>query len=267
MPFTFLAHQAPVVPLKLVRPAWFSGVALVIGSMSPDFEYFLRGEPISTLSHTLAGQLVFCLPMTVLLVLLVERVLAPTLPGHLPELGPFHVRDFAALSNTRRSVTGWLKVTASAVVGSISHVFWDGFTHGHGWAVAQLAILGKPVLVVFGHEVPAYKLVQHGSTLVGAGVTLGLLLVIGRRRLVVTWRGPVAGPQKPRSGTYALLCAPALGAGIAGAVLAIATGERDGNALGIVVCALLRATSFAFVGLCFGAVMARRAAVPLRAVA
>ena len=27
MPFTLFAHQAPVLPLKFVRPQWFSGKA------------------------------------------------------------------------------------------------------------------------------------------------------------------------------------------------------------------------------------------------
>src|SRR4051812_47997245 len=115
-------------------PACFSGIALVLGSMAPDFEYFLRGDPISTLGHTLLGQVVFCLPLTVLLVAIIERVIAPTLPGHLPDLGPFHLHDYAALANTRRGLIGWLKVVTSALIGSLSHIGWDGFTHGYGWA-------------------------------------------------------------------------------------------------------------------------------------
>ena len=36
MPATFPSHAAAVLPLKLWRPRWFDGVALVVGSMAPD---------------------------------------------------------------------------------------------------------------------------------------------------------------------------------------------------------------------------------------
>lgn len=42
MPGTLLSHQAIVLPLKLRWPARFSGLALVIGSMAPDFEFIFR---------------------------------------------------------------------------------------------------------------------------------------------------------------------------------------------------------------------------------
>src|SRR5437879_5082045 len=106
MPFTFLAHQAAVLPLKIARPAWFCGWALVFGSMAPDFEYFARGEPWSTIGHTLAGQFTLCLPATLLLVLFF-----------------------------RRAVT-WRSVP-SALLGSGSHVLWDGFTHEHGFVAER----------------------------------------------------------------------------------------------------------------------------------
>ena len=41
MPFTF-SHPAAVLPLRLLPRHWFSLTGLVIGSMVPDFEYFLR---------------------------------------------------------------------------------------------------------------------------------------------------------------------------------------------------------------------------------
>src|SRR6185295_14226025 len=117
MPFTFLAHQAPVLPLKLLRPAHVSGTALVIGSMAPDFEYFIRGQPFSTISHTLVGQVVFCLPLTFLVGWLVRDLLGPLLGRFRPTTPILSVRYLAC-----------------ALAGSLSHVAWDGFTHGDGWA-------------------------------------------------------------------------------------------------------------------------------------
>jgi hypothetical protein len=41
MPFTF-AHPAIVLPLKHLPKRWYSLTGLIIGSMTPDFEYFIR---------------------------------------------------------------------------------------------------------------------------------------------------------------------------------------------------------------------------------
>jgi len=44
MPFTFLSHQAPVLPLKIAAPRWFDGTALVLGSMAPDLFFVTHGS-------------------------------------------------------------------------------------------------------------------------------------------------------------------------------------------------------------------------------
>ena len=51
MPFTF-AHPAIVLPFYK-KPKFFSMTTLIIGSMSPDFEYFLRMKIKSDMSQTL----------------------------------------------------------------------------------------------------------------------------------------------------------------------------------------------------------------------
>src|SRR6476660_6269644 len=66
MPFT-LAH--PVAVLPFVRRLRLDTTCLVIGAMAPDFEYFARGEQVSTISHTLRGLLIWNLPATLLLAL------------------------------------------------------------------------------------------------------------------------------------------------------------------------------------------------------
>ena len=106
MPFTFLAHQAPVLPLKLRWPRAFAGTALVLGSIAPDCEYFLRGQVLTTFSHKLWSQPLFCLPLTLLLVFLVRRLIIGPLAAHLPALpqrgplgalGRLHLGDYQSL--------------------------------------------------------------------------------------------------------------------------------------------------------------------------
>ncbi|WP_367319789.1 DUF4184 family protein [Streptomyces sp. HUAS ZL42] len=47
MPLTFPSHAAAVMPLKIRRPHWFDGVALVVGSTVPDLPYAV-GAPLLT---------------------------------------------------------------------------------------------------------------------------------------------------------------------------------------------------------------------------
>lgn len=189
MPFTFLSHQAAVLPLKIARPAWFCGVALAIGSMAPDLEYFIWLRPYRSISHTLKGQVLFCLPVTLLLVWLVTRVLARPLGKYLPDVGPFHLRDFGVLAEEAKSSAYWRKAVPSAFIGSFSHIVWDGFTHQHGWFARKLPILQIPL---WGHGDTALfvsSVLQHLSTVGGAVLTVWMLYEIGRRRLLFHWTG------------------------------------------------------------------------------
>src|SRR5882672_6336607 len=67
MPFT-LAHPAAVLPLR--RWPRLDFVALVIGSMTPDFGYYLLLPDMRLETHSFAGSLETCLPVGLLLVLL-----------------------------------------------------------------------------------------------------------------------------------------------------------------------------------------------------
>lgn len=257
MPFTFLAHQAPVLPLKILRPTWFCGTALVVGSMAPDIEYFIRGEPLSSVSHTVVGQLLFCLPATVLLTWLVQRVIARPLALQLPDLGPLHLHDYGTIDDMTEGRVTWLsKVAPSALVGSFSHVAWDGFTHDYGWAVGLLPRLKEPLLTLGEISLPAYKVLQHGSTIVGALVTLALMLVIGRRRLLRSWRGRAGEHSDPSPALPPVVFwSPCFVGALVGPALVMLTHPSE-TPLATCVRIFLRTTSLLFVGLCVASLVA-----------
>lgn len=83
MPLTF-AHPAAILPGYQWRDRGVPFSALVIGSMSPDFEYFLRLEPIGHFAHTIPGVFVFCLPTGLLVYGLYRVLLSPVVPALLP---------------------------------------------------------------------------------------------------------------------------------------------------------------------------------------
>lgn len=190
MPMTLPTHPLAVVPLKLWRPHWFDGVALVIGAMAPDFAYAEDGYGLTIHSHAWHAPLWWALPVTLLLAPLV-RWAAPTIVAHLPAGGPLAIQDYGVLARVRHRP----HVTAiSAVIGGITHIVWDAFAHP--------AVDGRRVIfpALQDQVVPGLPL-WHAVELVSdlAGFVVGALLVvhIGRRRLLRRWHGepPATAPR------------------------------------------------------------------------
>lgn len=67
MPFTF-CHPAIILPLTKISRNRLSATGLIIGSMSPDFEYFIKMRLESVHGHSFSGLFYFNLPLTLLLV-------------------------------------------------------------------------------------------------------------------------------------------------------------------------------------------------------
>jgi hypothetical protein len=274
MPFTFLSHQAAVLPLKMAAPRRFSGTALALGSMAPDLEYFVRLRPHRAISHTLAGQIVFCLPVTLALLWLVVGVIARPLALHLPDCGGFHLRDYRVVARKRFTASFWLIAALSALVGSFSHIAWDSLTHEHGWGVRHLPALRTEVPLLH-HRVPLHRLLQHGSTVGGAVITLGLLHAIGRRRLVLQWAGcpsetvePSPTPASRRSLWLAVAIGPFVGAAagltraldLSGGLAAVQVPHNGAEPalLAVLASVFFGAVTFTFLGICVGCLAANR---------
>src|SRR5688572_5872148 len=156
MPFTF-AHPAAVVPL--VGRFGLSGPALVIGTMTPDFEYFLRARLYGELSHTALGLVTFCLPVGLVLVALHENVVRAPLAC----AAPAWIRRRILVAQPKRHV---VLVALSILIGAATHVLWDAFTHANTFITLNHPWLSERSL--FG--LPRFGLLQHTSTLLGFGV-------------------------------------------------------------------------------------------------
>ncbi len=73
MPFT-LAHPAAAWPVRALSGDRLVTSALVVGSMSPDFEYLVHLSTRRTIGHDLVGVLVLCLPASLLVLLVVHHL-------------------------------------------------------------------------------------------------------------------------------------------------------------------------------------------------
>lgn len=175
MPFT-LAHPLAVVPVYHLARRRLLLAALVIGSMVPDFS-FIFPLPVSRLdSHSLAGTLLFGVPMGLGTWLIYVYALRPALFFLLPRAVQ------GRLPATSAPAWSWqyvLALVASLWLGALTHITWDAFTHHGGYFVARLPALQMELVRIGNYRLYGYGFAQHTSTLLG----LVLLAVVLRRWL------------------------------------------------------------------------------------
>jgi hypothetical protein len=190
MPVT-ISHPAAVIPLRRYLP--FS--ALVVGSLSPDFEYPLRLAAVSRFSHTLPGIVYFCVPAGLLCLWLFHQLIKEPAILLLP---PF-VRRRVAFPSPR--FTFWparrlLVLGIAVALGALTHVAWDSLTHPYGWVVERCPPLQSTAFSLAGHELMMYKLLQYGSSVLGL-LVLALYFLNWLRRTQVRQTAPATCLREP----------------------------------------------------------------------
>jgi len=159
MPFT-ISHAAAVLPLK---KSPLPLAALMIGSMSPDFSYFLPMSLANTSWHNLRGILLFCLPAGLASWLFYVRVLErPTI-----ELLPDAWRVRVIRSDSRLSIRALILAAIAVIVGAATHVVWDSFTHANTTVTAAFPALRAEVFAFHGRPVRIYFVLQCLSSVIG----------------------------------------------------------------------------------------------------
>lgn len=217
MPWTF-AHPAAILPLRNIGGVRLPLAALVIGSLSPDFGYYLGQFELATFAHTLLGVLLLCLPTGALMLSLFTVV-----QHDLIRLLPQPHRDALLLSQPGHQPASrfgrLIGALAGLLLGAATHVLWDSFTHASGLAVNLLPALQATVLTVGSRQMHVYNLLQHASTALGL---LAMLLVYRR------WLGqsppPIKKDPSHERDRYIVLAGCLVLACISGMLLAAITG-------------------------------------------
>jgi hypothetical protein len=176
MPFTF-SHPAIVLPFRFLPKQWFSMTGLIIGSVTPDFEYFLRMKIQSQYSHTITGLLWFDLPLGLLLSLVFHNLIRESLFNNLPSILKSRLLNFLAFDFNKYLKVNWIKVVISILIGTATHILWDGFTHDSGFFVSIIPELSNKIQFI---HLPVFRIIQHLSTLIG-----GFIVVIAILKLPV----------------------------------------------------------------------------------
>jgi uncharacterized protein DUF4184 len=128
MPFTF-SHPALVLPL--INRHWkiFSVTGLIIGSIIPDFESFIRFDEHKLYSHTWLGVFWFDLPLAILAAFLFHNIVRDPLIKNLPgSLGDKFAKAVGFNWNVFFFRHFFIVIT-SLLIGITSHLLWDAFTH------------------------------------------------------------------------------------------------------------------------------------------
>lgn len=187
MPFT-LAHSAAALPFRRLR---LVPSALIIGTLAPDFEYLIKLDAHGRIAHTFPGVLVLTLPLALAVLWIFHRFVKLPLVRLLPDgvQGRLakHLGEFSFLGLSR-----FLYIVASILVGIATHLLWDSFTHRGTWLYVRWPLLRQTFHLPFEGNIPLYKALQHGSSVLGVGVVLIWLVLWYRRNgATVPARGAV----------------------------------------------------------------------------
>lgn len=171
MPFTF-SHPAAVLPFNYIGKKYFSITALIVGSMVPDFEYFIRMKDVSYYSHTWKGAVWLDVPVGIAICFLVHNVVRDLMIQNLPFVlyKRFAVHlQFNWNAHFRQS---WLIVTCSVFIGALSHLIWDRFTHRSYYLISHLPGFFEKHAFLMHHSTFVYRLFQTAYSLSGLGILL-----------------------------------------------------------------------------------------------
>ncbi|MFJ8034567.1 DUF4184 family protein [Streptomyces sp. NPDC096032] len=191
MPFT-LSHAAAVLPALRRDGGGHAGLVpavLVAGSFAPDLTYYTAGVlpgamEFGVVTHGFAGVVTVDVLIAWALVglwLLVREPLVALLPRAWQARPAAVLRCGAPRARVRAAVVGrWY---GSAVLGALTHVVWDAFTHHDRWGTRLIPAIGRDRPA----GLPLFSWLQYGSSVAGA-VVIAVVLVRALRR------APRSGP-------------------------------------------------------------------------
>jgi len=188
--------------------------ALIVGTMAPDLEYFVRLSPGGGWGHTIVGALGLSLPLGFAVLWLFHRFAKAPVVALLPDA--FERRLATSLQpfpflGLRRVM--W--IVLSLLVGIATHLAWDSFTHSHTWLYHHFGLLHRRVPVPLLHSMHVYTLLQVISDVVGI-----FIVIVWIRHW---YRNTPPGPPPFRTiftpGQKALVLATMLALSLAGGIL------------------------------------------------
>lgn len=161
MAFTF-AHPAAVMPFLFRDNKKIDNTALIIGSMAPDFEYFIHFKPMKTIGHTVLGQFYFSLPFILIVACIYHYILKQPIIDNLPRALSSKLQSQWKIDSFKKGII----FAFSALIGAFTHLIWDFVNLEIIYGIQRIEGV-KPYIKIINYQLPIYRLVQHTSTLIG----------------------------------------------------------------------------------------------------
>jgi hypothetical protein len=174
MPFT-LAHPAAVLPFGRQLARWRLLSAAVIGSMAPDFGWFMPWRPTRFETHSADALLTFCLPMGLAAYWLFQRVIRRPVLELLPN-GAYMRWQGSSEPADYRSLKQWLLAACGVLAGAITHLVWDAFTHEGARGLRLFPGLEDSAVEIRGHRLTGPLLLQDVNSLIGVIIMVAIVL-------------------------------------------------------------------------------------------
>jgi hypothetical protein len=178
VPFT-ISHVAAVIPGYRLLSRAHVFTAAVIGSMVPDFGLLIPPDLLRWQTHSVLALFTFCLPAGLLTYWLTQLVIKPAMLEILPDR-PFLRLQGSEFHVSATDIRHWVAVGLAILIGAVTHLIWDGFTHEDAHGVRMFPVLSDYGPEMAGHPVHIYRWLQYGSSV------LGLLIVVAA--LILWWR-------------------------------------------------------------------------------
>ena len=235
MPFTF-SHPAIVLPLKKIKPAWFSTTGLVMGSLAPDLPYFLKMDGETDFGHTFAGIFLLDLPLAFLVAIAFHRWYRNSLVRHLPSPLDRQHADCLSFRFQDYLKRGWLLFAISSFIGVLSHLVWDEFGKPDGYVYYLAPSFFSQPVRLGPFNPPLYILIER------IGAVLGLVfltwVVLGKKQETL-----VFNPLPVKRKVFYWLSMAVVTAVIASVIL---MADKGGASTSYLIVVLLGAGLFAF---------------------
>jgi hypothetical protein len=164
MPFT-ISHAAAVLPWARPLARWRLLSAAVIGSMAPDFGFFSPWRPNRFETHSLDALITFCLPAGLAAYWLFQSLIRTPILELLPP-GAYARWRTSARPADHLSLRQWIFASLGILVGALTHLVWDAFTHEGARGVRMIPALDDPV-DIGGYHFGGSTLPQDISSIVG----------------------------------------------------------------------------------------------------
>ena len=120
MGFTF-SHPALIFPFRLLPRKIYSLNGLIVGSMIPDLEYFIRFDNKSTFSHSVKGLFLFDLPCGILILILFHQLIRNLLINNLPNFLKVRLNRFKQVNWLSYLKKNWIVVVYSIFIGELTY--------------------------------------------------------------------------------------------------------------------------------------------------